>query len=530
MIFGLHGKGQSPLAYIPNRAIQDSLSVESLIDQGDTLYNENPELSLELARQAAAISDSLNYQRGMINSHKLIGISNWILGNYNQALSDYQTGLEMARSLGDSISVSIFLIDIGVVFSDIGDYENSLHSYLQGLKILESTDKTRYKAVCLQNIGEVYKSLREFDNATEYNNKALRLFKEINDDNGIAVIYNNNSDILIELGQLEEAFHKLNYSRDIFKKVNNARGVSVTTNSIGKVLSSLGQLENAEKELLLSVNLKTRIGDKYGLVSSLKNLGSLKMKQGQLDSAGDYFKEALKLSQAIGSKEEEIAIYRHISSLMEQQGQFKNALHYHKKFNSLKDSVFSIEKNKQIVFLQTLYDTEKRNKENIMLKKNQVINEQRLEQQKTKSELYAILLLFAFIIFSALGYAFYQKIRSNYKLKILNQYLNDKTEEIEFQADSLKEANKVVQELNQNLESKVEERTKQLLDFSFKNSHEIRGPLSRILGLINLYKEDKNSLGVDEFVARLEKSALELDMIVREINNILHNQEFKNKS
>lgn len=512
----------------PDSALTVS-AIDELIKKGNSLYNTQASQSLSIAEEALKKANKINYEKGIVNAYKLLGISNWLLGNYQQAHLAYDDGLKLARQRNDSIDVSIFLVNFGVLYSDMGNFRASLESYLSALDILENTNKRKNIAICYQNIGEIYKSLREYQNAMKFNTKALQIFEEIEDLNGIAVIYNNNSDILIAQGKLNEAYKMLVNSRQIFKNVQNIRGVSITTNSIGQILTELERFEEAEKELQLSLNTKKSTGDKHGMVNTLQSLGTLKMKRRQNDSAQWYFEEALSMAKRVGLKEQEILIYQSLSNLNEQMGRYVQALELSRSYNQLKDSIFGIEKNKQIIFLQTLYDTEKKNKENELLRKNQIISEQLLKQQETKSELYALLLLFSIVIFSVLGYAVYQKNKSNHKLKILNQYLNDKSEEIEIQAESLKEANKVVQELNHNLESKVEERTQQLLDFSFKNSHEIRGPLSRILGLINLRKENKKSLPNDELLSKLEDSALELDNIVREINNILVNKDFKNK-
>ena len=108
---------------------------------------------------------------------------------------------------------------------------------------------------------------------------------------------------------------------------------------------------------------------------------------------------------------------------------------------------------------------------------------------------------------------------------MLNQSIQEQKEEIERQSERLAVANKQIKELNSNLETKVQERTKQLLEYSFKNSHEVRAPLARILGLVELYKNDKSQIDVNDIVVKLEESAIELDTILREVNNTLNNTQ-----
>lgn len=100
----------------------------------------------------------------------------------------------------------------------------------------------------------------------------------------------------------------------------------------------------------------------------------------------------------------------------------------------------------------------------------------------------------------------------------------------------LKSMNEQIATSNQRLEGIVHERTntitwlnRKLVDYAFFNSHKVRGPLARIMGLIYLIQLDTSKKGCDfrnessEYISRLYESAIELDMVVKEINHILDN-------
>ena len=58
----------------------------------------------------------------------------------------------------------------------------------------------------------------------------------------------------------------------------------------------------------------------------------------------------------------------------------------------------------------------------------------------------------------------------------------------------------------------------------------MRAPLSRILGLVDLYKRESSNIDLDYVVQNLEQSAIELDAIVHEINHLLAIEESPKKS
>ncbi len=63
----------------------------------------------------------------------------------------------------------------------------------------------------------------------------------------------------------------------------------------------------------------------------------------------------------------------------------------------------------------------------------------------------------------------------------------------------------------------IESQAQKLIDYAYINSHHLRGPLSSILGLVELLREDCSA----ETVMQLKSAAEELDRVVHRINNTL---------
>jgi hypothetical protein len=113
--------------------------------------------------------------------------------------------------------------------------------------------------------------------------------------------------------------------------------------------------------------------------------------------------------------------------------------------------------------------------------------------------------------------------------KNLEKIVSQRTEE-------LTDANQKLYSLNQNLEQIVEERTKkmnaqldQILKYAHMNSHEVRAPLARILGLMNLIKNETNETVKKDLLEKLDASSLELDVVVRKMNRLLEGEITSNE-
>jgi len=127
------------------------------------------------------------------------------------------------------------------------------------------------------------------------------------------------------------------------------------------------------------------------------------------------------------------------------------------------------------------------------------------------------------------------KINEELKEKIFeisqqNELLNFQQREIFDKSEELHRQKQVIEEINESLEIRVQERTsvleeknKQLAEYAFINSHVLRSPVSTMIGLINLmsYADlPENERKVYEY---LKDTAKILDKVVYKINSAINN-------
>ncbi|MEO1654506.1 MAG: HAMP domain-containing sensor histidine kinase, partial [Bacteroidota bacterium] len=100
----------------------------------------------------------------------------------------------------------------------------------------------------------------------------------------------------------------------------------------------------------------------------------------------------------------------------------------------------------------------------------------------------------------------------NNRLVLQNENLFQTTRELRKSREKLKETLKV-----------LEERNFELDQFVYKTSHDLRSPLSSVLGIINLMKIDREPGRQDEYVARIESSIQRLDVFIQSMLNFSRN-------
>jgi signal transduction histidine kinase len=167
------------------------------------------------------------------------------------------------------------------------------------------------------------------------------------------------------------------------------------------------------------------------------------------------------------------------------------------------------------------------------------------DESSFRASYFALLPLSSFeIISSALVVSFYlMQFEIRKTLEHSNENLSDEVEKrtIDLQDannellslnEELKSSNESIKELNENLELMVKERTdkingqlNQLSKYAHMNSHELRAPLARMLGLMQLIKHQAVTADQKpELIDMLYRSSNELDTIVKEMNRLLERE------
>ena len=107
-------------------------------------------------------------------------------------------------------------------------------------------------------------------------------------------------------------------------------------------------------------------------------------------------------------KKFESEAYFRLHELFEQKEEFDSSLYYFKKFEALEDSLYSLEKTRQIVNMKTKYETEK--KEQQILLQEISLQEKESKLESRRRTIFALVLLSILII--ALSVAAYNRIKA----------------------------------------------------------------------------------------------------------------------
>lgn len=333
-------------------------------------------------KKSLVLMQELNNKSGESSCLLNIGLTYSHKGDFNKALEYMFKGVKLKEEISDKKGVASGCNNIGNIYNTLGNYTEAFKYHLKSLKIKEELHDKVGIAMSYNNIGNIFSSQDNTDNALQYYMKALKINEELNDQSGIGSACSNIGNMYESKKMYAEAQRYQFKSLTANELADDKRGVALSYNNIGNVYRAQNKMKEALFYLLKSYNLYKKIDDKKGIVEASRDLGKLFELRNDVKNALYYNNQALVLSQEIAFKEGIRDVYNNLASLYKKQKQFKKALFYTQLYNYTKDSILNTDNFKQVSELNTRYETDKKEKEILLLTKDQELKNKIIKQQQ----------------------------------------------------------------------------------------------------------------------------------------------------
>lgn len=433
------------------------------------------------AQRAIALGEELNYKRGIAEGHKNLGTAYYAKGSYRSGLEQLFKALKISEQIGDKKNMARVLHNIGGTYFYQEDYARALEFTKRSTEMFQSVGDVEGTATSQLSLCECYVRLGQADQALLFCEKALGVFNRT--------------------GNEERQAHAMHYLGGIYNlKKQPAKALTAYWKA--------GKLVETGRFFSVGVYLYCDLGEFY--IESKK-----------YDSSAFYLHKSLTQLKYYDNKDALMLVYQALGDLHERTRQYDSALYYNKLYVNATRKDFNLRRNDQIASLEAHYNLELKSRE---LQLNQEI----LRSQRAILVFVGVILAVVLLSSGVIFYLYWQYRAANKRLKELNASIQEKNEEILSQADELQSVNDAMKRINIDLEAMVEERTREvrmqnekLIEYAYFNAHKVRGPLARIMGLVNVLDLEEHNNSVRLFTEKMRDSALELDDVIREINDKL---------
>lgn len=255
-----------------------------------------------------------------------------------------------------------------------GEYVEALIGFERALFIADSIKDNKSIYDCIVNLGSLFYEWNDIQKAKIYYKKAVDIALIIEDKKILAGAYNNIGVIVSEENSWDSSLIYYQKAKSLYEELNDSAYLAGTINNIGNVYTYKEDFEKSisyYKKAYKIMSLVDRESD--AAVFALNVAGSYRT-IGQADSALLYLNIGDKIARGLNSILLDIKVAGSFAHFYENSEDYEIANKYIKEYYNLNDSLFSLEKQKQIVSLQEKYKTEKQKTTIDLLKKEKEID------------------------------------------------------------------------------------------------------------------------------------------------------------
>ena len=432
------------------KIVSSKEKVEVLNELAKEYKSSLPEKTMEYGKQALELSQKIDYTKGEADALANIATAYYIYSDYHKSIEIFLEALQIFEEIEDKKNIAQILNNIGLTYNVLSKYEISLNYHLKSLKIREEIGDKEGVAASYNNIGNINWETMNHDNALEYYEKSLKIYEEIKNKDGIAIISNNMGNIFYVLKKFDQSSKCFIKALLIYEELNKKYGIAAASNNIAFVFRESQNYNKALEYYFKSLKTSEEMQEKAGIANTSNNIGEIYFLLESYDEAFSYFQKSLKLAEEIEAKSLIKNSYHSLSNLYSKKGNFQKALDYFKLYTEIKDSIFTEESSEKIAEMQTKYETEKKEKENEILKRDNDI--QKLEINKQQNLRNSFIVISLLILF--LAFVIYARYHSKQKTNIV---LSQKNTEIENANTELNQKNKQITKQKNQLSGTLKE-------------------------------------------------------------------------
>lgn len=308
----------------------------------------------------------------------------------------------------------------GRIYQEKGDIKKALETFQYALAFAEKINNKDSKIKTHLYLSALYQTSKNCELAEQY---AIKSFEDTTEANPIVV-----NPIFKRLGELYfECYQDYNKAEFFFKKYarksdlqNKLQNILSSKLFLAKTKIKLNKIDTANqliKSVISEINTNENLELKF---DALVLYGDLFAMQKQWDEAIKYYELALPTGEHLSNINKRLEIYSKLGYVAEKKQNYRLALSYFKKSQSLNDSIFSKQKLKDIRELESKYQTETKQQEITLLKKNDKLKESQLKTEQ-KSKIYLVLLILVILIASGI---IYQRIKLKQRIIITEKERN----------------------------------------------------------------------------------------------------------
>lgn len=444
---------------------QAILRIDSINKDAFSYRLTDPHKTIKVANEALFLSKKINYLDGEGEACRVIGIGNYYLS----------------------------------------DYQEALNNYLKAIASFEQNNNYKGVGKVYNNIGNLY-LLNDYDKALEYYNKSLALAEKYSPE-AVAGIYLNIGIIKTKKKDYNAALEKFEISLKTFREENNEELIIQCLQDFGEAYNGLKQYQKAEAVLNEALVKAKARNFNYTIGSIELSLANVYLRQDKFEAAKEALENGYKYTQTSKNHDLQNDFNYAFFQLEYKKKNYFAALNYLKKNNSQDSAYYRQAFSRRISLASDLF--------------NQLENRRKNERIIAHQKYVSVFLTAAAIVAVLLAAVVFLMIINIKRTRDSNKELTRLNLEVSAQKENLDQINHRQEDIIEERTKDLTEKNKTLSEYSLHLSHHVRGPIATLKGII--YLQENELIDREECIELIRKCVFNIDEEIISMNKNLNN-------
>jgi tetratricopeptide (TPR) repeat protein len=501
------------------KAKNDSIKVDQLNIVAQYYSSREPNKGRHYANEALRLSLGWGYKKGIAAAYANLGHYYLFSADYDSAVTYLQKAMEVHRETNDYEKLTGIYIKLGNAYDNLSNYPNALNFYFKALKLAENQGNTDDEATALVCVGNIFKFQGNYKQSLVELFRGLSLYQADSNITGEKFALNCIGNVYYEQSDFKNALKYYRKSLAIAEKIGDKANIAQGLINIGNVFSEENKNELALEYQFKALKIYEAINDRSGGANLLGNIATTYLmiasnatdtiaaqalipagKEANVKMAIAYFKQAIEQEQQLGELNTLQQFYQNIAEAYALAGDFESAYLSFQRASVIKDSLFS---NENSIKLYNIVKERELDKQ----KEIDTLKEQNRYRERT---FYAVGIVLLLIVLTIIGKGYTTQKHLNTTInKLVNEQehtILERTKELAVSYEQLEVSS-----------AKLAEYNKKLVELIQFNAHNMREPLTRVMGAIIVQEYVSQEEFNAEIWPDLRRSVNDLDKIIKEV-------------
>lgn len=284
--------------------------------------------------------------------------------NLETAIDDYTQALKNF-SIKDTLNKADTYLFRGQAYSSIGKFVLASENFTKAYTLYQGKEEYAYMVYAQQGIINMYSMNGFYDKAKKERDLLINKMELLHLDSYLAGEYYNQAIDYKKLGESQLEYESLLKAEELYDKQPSSKSTFIGIQSMLIVhYCDNGMFDEAKKHLdFLEALDYNYAGDIASKINFLSGKAAYLKTIGEFEPALNLAEEKLRLANQLGIEDEIMASHNLLSDIYFQTGDLYKSIEHTRAASALKDIIYNKSNANALLYYQTLYETEKREKE-----------------------------------------------------------------------------------------------------------------------------------------------------------------------